>query len=401
MTILVINAGSSSIKYRLFAMASRQALATGLLERIGEPESHHRLEWLDAAGKPQVHESVCQAANHHQALEQVVEQLRTRSVLSSLDQLNAIGHRVVHGGERFSQPVRIDATVITAIRDMIPLAPLHNPANLEGIEVMQQLCPGVPQVAVFDTAFHQTMPDYAFHYPVPERLYRNYRVRRYGFHGTSHHFVAKQAAVYLGRPLEDLNLITLHLGNGCSASAIQAGRCVDTSMGMTPLEGLMMGTRCGDIDPALHFYLLREAGLAPEQLEKLLNRESGLKGICGSSDMREVSQRAAQGDPAAQLARSMFAYRIKKIIGAYTAVLGRVDAIVFTGGIGEHDAALRRQICSGLDGLGIRLAEQTPAAVDGIQSLHETNTPVQLLVIPTNEEWEIAHCAQAVIEEAD
>jgi acetate kinase len=394
----VINAGSSSIKYQLFDMPLQQPLAAGLLERIGETRSQHRLQWLDATGQHQTYEFACQTASHHQALEQVVEQLGARGVLTSLDQLDAIGHRVVHGGERFSQPVLIDSAVIDAIREMIPLAPLHNPANLEGIEVTLALCPAVPQVAVFDTAFHQTMPAHAYHYALPERLYRNYRVRRYGFHGTSHHFVAKQAAEYLDRPLDSLNLITLHLGNGCSASAIQAGHCIDTSMGMTPLEGLMMGTRCGDIDPALHFYLLRESGMTAQQLERLLNRESGLKGVCGSSDMREVAGKAARGNTQAQLARAMFAYRVKKSIGSYYAALGRVDAILFTGGIGEHDSALRRQICGGLEGLGIQLAEREPAGGGAIQPLHTEDSLVGVLVVPTNEELEIARCAQAVIE---
>lgn len=377
MTILVINAGSSSIKYQLFDMQRQLPLATGMIDRIGEPAAP--------------------VANHHQALEQVVAQLSSSGALASLDQLTAIGHRVVHGGERFSQPVLIDDEVIQAIRAMIPLAPLHNPANLEGIEVMQGLCPGVPQVAVFDTAFHQSMPDYAFRYALPERLYRDYQVRRYGFHGTSHHYVAKQAAEFLSTELNSLNLITLHLGNGCSAAAIEAGHCIDTSMGMTPLEGLMMGTRCGDIDPALHFYLLREGGLSADQLEKLLNKESGLKGVCGSSDMREVSQRASQGDDAAQLARAMFAYRIKKTIGSYAAALGRVDAIIFTGGIGENDTELRKQICTGLEGLGIAISCEEPTASNNILALHSADSRVRLLVIPTNEELEIARNAQSVV----
>jgi len=376
-TILVINAGSSSVKYQLFDMQQQSALATGLIDRIGEPHSP--------------------VASHQQALEQMVEHLRSSGHLTSLDQLTAIGHRVVHGGEQFSQPTLIDADVIQAIRDVVPLAPLHNPAHLKGIEVMQSLCPTIPQVAVFDTAFHQTMPDYAFHYPLPARFYEEYRVRRYGFHGTSHHYVAKQAAAYLGTPIESLNLITLHLGNGASAAAIQAGRCIDTSMGMTPLAGLMMGTRCGDIDPAIHFFLLREAGLSPEQLEKILNKESGLKGVCGSSDMREVTELAADGNERARLAREMFAYRIKKTIGSYYAALGRVDAIIFTGGIGENAVKLRRLICSGLEGLGICIAPENADSSDRIQALHSADSRVQILTIPTNEELEIARCAQQLV----
>lgn len=397
MSILVINAGSSSVKYQLFAMAKHQVLASGLVDRIGESESLHRHQWLDAEAHQQSHDLTCQISDHHQALEQVVNQLTQHGTLDSLNDLSAIGHRVVHGGEAFKQPVLITQAVIDTIKAMIPLAPLHNPANLQGIEVAQALCPNVPQVAVFDTAFHQTMPDYAFHYAIPDHLYRDYQVRRYGFHGTSHHYVAKQAAQFLSSELDTLNLITLHLGNGCSAAAIQAGHCIDTSMGMTPLEGLMMGTRCGDIDPALHFYLMREGHLTPDQLERLLNKESGLKGICGSSDMREVAEKAEQGDEQAQLARSMFAYRVKKIIGSYSAVLGRVDAIVFTGGMGENDAALRQQICEKLEGLGIKLGSTQQTKNTPIQSLQATASPVKVLVIPTNEELEIALSAQELI----
>ena len=399
MTLLVINSGSSSVKYQLFDREGSEALASGLLERIGEDEGRHHLQWRDSTGQQQSLDLACTTTNHHQALEQVVMQLRESDLLTSVDDLEAIGHRVVHGGEQFSQPVLIEPAVIDAIRDMIPLAPLHNPANLQGIEVMQRICPGVPQVAVFDTAFHQGMPEHAYRYALPDDLYRQYRVRRYGFHGTSHHYVAKQAAAHLEKALEQLNLITLHLGNGCSAAAIQGGRCIDTSMGLTPLEGLMMGTRSGDIDPALHFYLLRETGMDPQAIERMLNRESGLKGVCGSSDMREVRQRAAAGEAEAVLARAMFSYRIKKYIGSYLAALGSVDAIIFTGGIGEHDAGLRRQVCQGLEGLGIGLAQEASVSGDGITRLHRADSLVKLLVIPTNEELEIALCCKAVIRD--
>ncbi|MCW8945226.1 MAG: acetate kinase [Sedimenticola sp.] len=397
MSILVINAGSSSIKYQLFDMPSQQVLSSGLVDRIGESQSLHRHQWLDNNSNRQSHEVTVQISDHHQALEKVVAQLTQRGTLDSLDDLTAIGHRVVHGGEAFKQPVMITAEVIDAIKAMIPLAPLHNPANLEGIEVSQTLCPKVPQVAVFDTAFHQTMPAHAFHYAVPDHLYRDYHVRRYGFHGTSHHYVAKLAAEFLATDLSQLNLITLHLGNGCSAAAIKSGQCIDTSMGMTPLEGLIMGTRSGDIDPALHFYLMRESKLTPDQLEKLLNKESGLKGICGLSDMREVADKAQQGEAQAQLARAMFAYRVKKFIGSYYAVLGRVDAIVFTGGIGENDAALRQQICGELEGLGIQLESAAPQKSGTVMSLHSAESRVKVLVIQTNEELEIALSAQTLI----
>lgn len=366
MKVLVLNAGSSSIKYQVFAMEDQQVLVKGLIDRIGEAGS--------------------EIASHHQALERIIRHLQASGVT-----IDAIGHRVVHGGERFHQPAQIDADVIAAIRAMIPLAPLHNPANLEGIEVAQSLFPGVPQVAVFDTAFHQTMPPVAFRYALPESLYCEHKVRRYGFHGTSHRYVAQQAALYLQTGLADLNLITLHLGNGCSATAIAGGKSVDTSMGMTPLEGLVMGTRCGDIDPALHFYLQRETGLDSVALESLLNKHSGLKGVCGVSDMREIQQRAEKGDEAAQLAEAMFAYRVKKYIGAYLAVLGKVDAIVFTGGIGEHSARIRELVCSNLQGLGIQLDEvRNRQASEGILEFHNPGAYIRLLVVPTNEELAIA-----------
>lgn len=366
MKVLVLNAGSSSIKYQVFAMVDQQVLVKGLIDRIGEAGS--------------------EIASHHQALERIIRHLQASGVT-----IDAIGHRVVHGGERFHEPAQIDADVIAAIRAMIPLAPLHNPANLEGIEVAQSLFPGVPQVAVFDTAFHQTMPPVAFRYALPESLYCEHKVRRYGFHGTSHRYVAQQAALYLQTGLADLNLITLHLGNGCSATAIAGGKSVDTSMGMTPLEGLVMGTRCGDIDPALHFYLQRETGLDSAALESLLNKHSGLKGVCGVSDMREIQQRAEKGDEAAQLAEAMFAYRVKKYIGAYLAVLGKVDAIVFTGGIGEHSARIRELVCSNLQGLGIQLDEaRNRQASEGILEFHNPGAYIRLLVVPTNEELAIA-----------
>lgn len=378
MNILVLNAGSSSVKYQVFGMETGKVLVRGLVDRISEPGS--------------------EVASHREALQRVMTHLQFAGILDKGRGLHAIGHRVVHGGERFCEPVRVDEDVLAAIRDMIPLAPLHNPANLHGIEVARQLFPDLPQVAVFDTAFHQTMPAVAFHYAVPDYLYREYRVRRYGFHGTSHQYVAQQAASYLHTPLADLNLITLHLGNGCSATAIAGGKSVDTSMGMTPLEGLVMGTRCGDLDPALHFYLERHLGLDSEALEKLLNKHSGLHGICGVGDMREVQTRAAAGDEKAQLAQALFAYRVKKYVGAYYAVLGRVDAIVFTGGIGEHASGLRAQVCEGLERLGISIhPERNAEPVAGIAEIGDTRAAVRLLVVPTNEELAIARSTAALL----
>lgn len=374
MKILVLNAGSSSIKYQVFGMENQQVLVGGLVDRIGETGSD--------------------MTSHHDALEQIIRHLQAAGITG----IDAIGHRVVHGGEHFKAPVLIDTDVVAAIRDMISLAPLHNPANLEGIEVAQSLFLGIPQVAVFDTAFHQTMLPVAFRYALPTALYHDYRVRRYGFHGTSHQYVARQAADYLQCELSSLNLITLHLGNGCSATAIAGGKSVDTSMGMTPLEGLVMGTRCGDIDPALHFYLQRSMGMSPEDLERLLNKQSGLKGLCGAGDMREVQTRADAGDAEAQLAEALFAYRVKKYLGAYFAVLGQVDAIVFTGGIGEHSARIRERVCANLQGLGIQFdASRNSSPRNGILAFQQESSPVKLLVIPTNEELAIARSTSAFV----
>lgn len=389
MKVLVINSGSSSIKYQLLVMPEGALLAAGAVERIGEKSGcrhHFRRGDNDTAelAADGIHD-------HRDGLTRIVANLSTSGVVSKLSELFAVGHRVVHGGECFHQPKRIDAVVMDQIRDMIPLAPLHNPSNLLGIEVALNMVPGVPQVAVFDTAFHQSIPDYAYQYALPQRFYTDHKVRRYGFHGTSHSYVARQAADFLQRPLTQLNLITLHLGNGASAAAIAGGRCIDTSMGMTPLEGLIMGTRCGDIDPALHFYLHRTAGLNDAQLEDSFNRDSGLKGICGTNDMREVHRLAAEGDKQARLALAMVCHRLKKYIGAYYAVLGRVDALVFTGGIGENDAWLRAEACAGLDALNIGV--DVPANIrpgNSERAIHHANSRVAVLVIPTNEEFEIA-----------
>ncbi len=372
MKVLVLNSGSSSIKYRLFRMESMAVLRAGVVDRIGEP------------GPSAVRD-------HGEGFGRVMSDLSDSGTIGDPASLFGIGHRVVHGGERFREPVRVDHGTLDAIRAMIPFAPLHNPGNLQGIEVALATCPGVPQVAVFDTAFHQTMQPCAFHYALPLALYVSHRVRRYGFHGTSHAHVARRAADLLGKPPAALNLITLHLGNGASAAAIREGKSVDTSMGMTPLEGLIMGTRCGDLDPAVPFFLARATGKRPEELLALLNEESGLKGICGANDMREVHRKAAAGDPSAELAIDMYGYRIKKYIGAYTAALGRVDALVFTGGIGENDADVRRRACEGLERLGIALDE----ARNGFPSrepreIQRKGMPVKVLVIPTNEELEIA-----------
>jgi acetate kinase len=388
MKILVINCGSSSIKYRLFSMPAGEVLASGLVERIGEPQGCHR---HSTAGETVAQPDTLCVPDHRAGLARIVAALTATGAVSDLSELAAIGHRVVHGGELFRRPTRVDDAVIARIRALVPLAPLHNPAGLAGIEISRQTAPGVPQVAVFDTAFHHTIPDFACHYALPRRFYTEYRVRRYGFHGISYSYVARRAASFLQQPLRNLNLVALHLGNGASATAIAAGRSVDTSMGMTPLEGLIMGTRSGDIDPAIPFYLGREAGLGAADVEDLLNRESGLKGLCGSNDMREVHRLAEAGDAAARLALEMVCHRLKKYIGAYAAVLGRVDGLVFTGGIGENDSWLRAHTCAGLETLGMRIDAQNNALPNtGDRAIHSDDSRVALLVIPTNEELEIA-----------
>ncbi len=391
MKVLVINSGSSSIKYRLFDMADKQVLATGLLEQIAESEGRLTHRSRSALGDMEEIVRTQPVENHQAGFRLIGSVLNETGAVGDTGELFGIGHRVVHGGEKFRAATIITAEVIETIRRLIPLAPLHNRPNLLGIEVALEVAPQVPQVAVFDTAFHQSIPPPAFHYALPRDLYENHHVRRYGFHGTSHYYVAKQAALHLNRPLESMNLITLHLGNGASATAIKNGRSVDTSMGMTPLEGLMMGTRSGDMDPAIIFYLDRQAGRTPQEIESMLNKQSGLKGICGVNDMRDIGQRAAEGNAAARLAIDMYCYRIKKYIGAYYAALGRVDALVFTGGVGENAADIRRRSCDGLAQLGIEVDKRNNnAEKNGIREIQSAGSPVSILVIPTDEELEIA-----------
>jgi acetate kinase len=389
--VLVINAGSSSLKYSLVDAKSGEAAATGLVERIGEDQSHHVHHGPD--GDSEDDQAV---PDHEAALEAAVRAFETHGpALGDVD-IVAVGHRVVHGGDRFAAPALVDDDLIAAVTDLVPLAPLHNPANLEGIEVARRLLPDLPHVAVFDTAFHQTLPPYAYTYAVPSAWLDDYGIRRYGFHGTSHSFVSGQAARLLGREVEDVNLIVLHLGNGCSATAVRGGTSVDTSMGLTPLEGLVMGTRSGDLDPAIHGHLARVAGRSAEETDRALNSESGLKGLSGANDFREVSRRRAAGDERAQLAFDVYCYRLKKYVGAYYAVLGSVDAIVFTAGVGQHSAEVRAAALHGLEGLGIHLDPVRNAdPEDGFASAEDS--PVAVLVVPTNEEWEIARQAVEVL----
>lgn len=391
MKVAVINSGSSSIKYEVFDTRDLSLLATGLIEKIGSTGGQLRQKKLKADGTfdEQIHKKPLE--NHLEAFELLASVNIHDRIIKDDAELLGIGHRVVHGGETFREPALIDPKAIDAIRKLIPLAPLHNPANVLGIEAAQKRFVGVPQVAVFDTAFHHTLPPAAYRYAVPHELYEKYHVRKYGFHGSSHGFVAKEAAIHMGKPLPEMNLIILHLGNGASASAIQNGKSIDTSMGMTPLEGLVMGTRCGDIDPSLPFYLMRQTGMKPDDIENLLNRDSGLKGVCGASDMREILDRASKGDERAELAIQMFCYRIKKYIGSYYAVLGRLDALVFTGGIGENACAIRKRVCEGLEHMGISIDSGKNNAAGGNRAeIQKNGHSVRVLVVKTNEEREIA-----------
>jgi acetate kinase len=395
MKVLVLNSGSSSVKFQLIEMQGRSALASGGVEKIGEPSGHgeiHTEEGSDRVDRP--------VADHGEALEIIQAFLKNTGTVPDFDALDGIGHRVVHGGEIFHEPVRIDDKVMETIDRLSPFAPLHNPANLQGIRVAMSVAPHVPQVAVFDTAFHQSIPEEAYLYALPKRLYEEEGIRRYGFHGTSHHYVAKTAASYLGRPLEALNMITLHLGNGASVTAIRHGKSVDTSMGMTPLEGLVMGTRCGDLDPEVPLYLQRERGMKAADLERTLNKESGLKGLCGANDMREVIERMDAGDADAKTAFDVFDYRARKYIGSYASVLGHLDAIVFTGGIGEHAPQVRASVCAGLEEIfGITVDPERNAAYNGsVTPIHREGGKVAVLVVPTNEELEIAIQTQELIE---
>ena len=396
MEILVLNSGSSSIKYQLFAMDDRSVLASGLSERIGEHEGQatHRFASDDGT----VDERVEQApiADHDAGLRGIVDALDRAGLASGLA---GIGHRVVHGGEAFFDPVLIDAEVIEGIRGQVPLAPLHNPANLRGIEVSYALRPETPQVAVFDTGFHRSLPAHAYRYAIPTEVYQRHAVRRYGFHGTSHAYVARRAAEHLGRDPADCDLVTLHLGNGASATAVAGGQSVDTSMGMSPLEGLVMGTRSGDLDPTVAFHLSRVGGLAPDEVERMLNRDSGLKGLCGSNDLRTVEERAGEGDPEAGLALEIYCYRIRKYIGSYLAVLGGADAIVFTAGVGENSPTVRARSCAGLERLGIRIdPTRNDARAEGrILDVAADDSATAILVVPTNEELEIAEQTLATI----
>ena len=389
MNILVINAGSSSIKYQLINMDNESVIAKGQAERIG-------IEGSNVKQKSAKGEIVVSAplANHTEAMQVIVKALTDpeKGVIADMKEIDAVGHRVLHGGASFTASQIVTPTVMDAIRENIILGPLHNPANIAGIEACQKMMPGTPNVAVFDTAFHQTMPDYAFMYAVPYDYYTRLKVRKYGFHGTSHRFVSKRAAQMLGSETgEGLKIIVCHLGNGSSLSAVKDGKCCDTSMGITPLEGMVMGTRSGDLDPATLQYIMKNDGIGIEEMTNILNKKSGLLGVSGvSSDMRDLTAAAEAGNERAILAHNMLTYRLKKYIGAYAAAMGGVDAIVFTGGIGENDDKVRAAAVQGLEYMGVKLDAEKNATTRDDGFIQAEDSKVKLMVVKTNEELAIA-----------
>jgi len=389
MNIFVINTGSSSIKYQLFKMPDQKPVCSGLVERIGLKDAviTHKIY---NAGEETIVKETLQLPNHEAGLHEVARLLTDKviGVLQNPEDIDAVGHRVVHGGESFKATAIITKAVKDKIQQLFSLAPLHNPANYLGIQVAEKIFTKAKQVAVFDTAFYQTMPEKAFRYAIPDEFYTKHLIRAYGFHGTSHKYVSEQAAAYLGKT--NAKLITIHLGNGCSITAIDAGKAVDTSMGFGPVGGLIMGTRSGDIDASIIFYLIDKLGYTPQQVSDLLNKKSGLVGLTGLSDMRDISIAIAAGNKKAILAAELYAYRIKKFIGAFAAVLNGVDAIIFTAGVGENAAYIRQQVCKNMQYLGLQLDEEkNEHPTPGIREISKEAAPVKILVIPTNEELEI------------
>lgn len=390
MKILVINCGSSSIKYKLFDMSSRTVLAQGGIEKVGIPGSF--LKYTKSNGEKAILEK--DVPDHSVGIQWIFDMLTDpkEGCIKSLSELDAVGHRVLHGGDKFTESCLVTDSVKEQIKACFPLGPLHNPANLKGIMAVETLLPNIPQVAVFDTAFHQTMPRESFLYAVPYELYEKDAVRRYGFHGTSHRFVSKRALEYLGMKAEGSKIITAHIGNGGSITAVVDGKSFDTSMGMTPLEGLMMGTRSGDIDTGAVTYLMEREGYNAKKISDILNKQSGLLGISGvSSDMREVEAAADGGNERAKLAINMFVYRVRKYIGAYIAAMNGIDAIVFTGGIGENNQPIREAVCLGLSGLGVDLDLEQNKKIRGVEGTISTlSSKIKVIVIPTDEEYMIA-----------
>lgn len=397
MKILVINAGSSSLKYQLIDMDNKSVLAKGLCERIGIDGSNLQhtcvLKGLD---KVKIEKPM---KDHGDAIQMVIDELvdEKYGVISSMDEIGAVGHRVVHGAEEFTDSTIITEAVMKALEKCTPLAPLHNPPNIIGIEACRKIMPNTPMVGVFDTAFHQTMPPKAFMYALPYEYYENDKIRKYGFHGTSHKYVAGEAVKVLGKDAKDLKIITCHLGNGSSISAVDCGKCVDTSMGFTPLDGVPMGTRTGSMDPAVMTYLMNK-GMTSKEIDNLVNKESGVAGISGvSSDFRDLTAAADSGNKRARLALDMFAYQVKKYIGAYAAAMGGVDAVVFTAGVGENDDVTRKEIVSGLEFMGIKIDDKKNST-RGTVDISADDATVKTLVIPTDEEMMIAIDTKRLVE---
>ncbi len=390
MNILVLNAGSSSIKYQLIDMQTEEPLASGIVDRIGlETGAVKHKTFID--GEERKISEEFPIPNHAVGLKKVAELLINKEfgVISDPSEIQAVGHRLVHGGEAFTKTVEITGEVKAKVKELFPLAPLHNPANLTGVEVAEEVFPQAKQIGVFDTAFHQTMPEVAFRYAIPETMYKEMGLRKYGFHGTSHKYVSEKAIKYLGKA--DAKIITIHLGNGASMAAVDGRVCVDTSMGIGPLNGLIMGTRSGSIDPSIIFYLIEQKGYSVEEVNTILNKKSGMLGLTGDSDMRDVEERYLNGDKEAVLAYEMYAYRIKQFIGNYTAAMNGLDAIVFTAGIGENDTVVRQLACKNMNYFGIALDEEkNKIRSKNIREINVDGAKTKILVIPTNEELEIA-----------
>ena len=396
MKIFVINCGSSSLKYKLFDMRDEDVLAEGIIERIGIENSFLQYETKEGTDIKIEHE----IPTHKEGIELLIETLLSdeHGVLKDMDEIKAVGHRVAHGGEKFAHSTLIDDEVMKEIEDISDLAPLHNPANLMGIEVCKELMPETAQVAVFDTAFHQTMPEEAYTYALPYEYYEKYGVRRYGFHGTSHGYVARRAAEMMDQDFEDLKIVTCHLGNGASIAAVKNGESIDTSMGFTPLEGLVMGTRCGDIDPAIVPFIMDKENMTASEIDSVLNKESGLYGVSGvSSDMRDIEGAAEEGNNQAQVALDIFNYRVKKYIGSYSAAMGGVDAVVFTAGIGENAIETREEILADLEYMGIKIDKKANDIRGKEQIITTDDSTVKAMVIPTNEELVIAKDTKAIV----
>jgi len=397
MKILVLNCGSSSIKYALYNMDDKSVMTSGGAERVGLDGAFVKVKLPNGEKKQIMHD----IPEHTEGVKFIFSLLTDPEigVIKSLDEINAVGHRMVHGGEKFTESVVITPEVIKAFEAVSDLAPLHNPANMKGVNAVSELMPGLPQVGVFDTAFHQTMPAKAYMYAVPYELYEKYGVRRYGFHGTSHRYVSKRACEFLGIPQQGCKMITAHIGNGGSLAAVVDGKCVDTTMGLTPLEGVMMGTRSGDIDGGAVTFIQKKLNLDADGISNLLNKKSGVQGLCGYSDMRDVEAAAKNGDKKAEVAQASYFYRIKKYIGAYAAAMGGCDVLVFTAGVGENQTGMREAACEGLEFMGIKIDKDVNANVRGKEAVISTpDSKVKVVVIPTDEELMIATDTMALVK---